>query len=82
MKGAAQIEVWNRVQIDGNVQDSFQKLFTHNLDIFIIFSGDIVIKEGTVGNKMFFIQEGIVDVVLAGAEAEVVLAAIRVAGEL
>ena len=27
-----------------------------------------MIKEGTVGNKMFFIQEGIVDVVLAGGE--------------
>ena len=49
------------------MQDSFQKRFTHNLDIFI-FPGDIVIKEGTVGNKMFFIQEGIVDVVLAGGE--------------
>ena len=27
-----------------------------------------MIKEGTVGSKMFFIQEGIVDVVLAGGE--------------
>ena len=33
-----------------------------------IFSGDIVIKEGTIGTKMYFIQEGIVDVVLSGGE--------------
>ena len=31
-------------------------------------AGDIVIKEGTVGTKMYFIQEGIVDVVLGGGE--------------
>ncbi|XP_065337304.1 potassium/sodium hyperpolarization-activated cyclic nucleotide-gated channel 3 isoform X5 [Cloeon dipterum] len=30
--------------------------------------GDIIIKEGTIGNKMFFIQEGIVDIVMANGE--------------
>ena len=25
--------------------------------------GDFIIREGTVGNKMYFIQEGIVDIV-------------------
>ena len=27
-----------------------------------------MIKEGTIGNKMYFIQEGIVDIVLSGGE--------------
>lgn len=29
---------------------------------------DIIIKEGTIGNKMFFIQEGIVDIVMNNGE--------------
>lgn len=33
-----------------------------------VFVGDIIIKEGTIGNKMFFIQEGIVDIVMANGE--------------
>lgn len=32
------------------------------------FSGDIIIKEGTIGSKMYFIQEGIVDIVMANGE--------------
>ncbi len=35
---------------------------------FPIPSGDIIIKEGTIGTKMYFIQEGIVDVVLSTGE--------------
>lgn len=31
-------------------------------------AGDIVIKEGTIGSKMYFIQEGIVDIVMANGE--------------
>nr|AAQ16311.1 hyperpolarization-activated ion channel [Panulirus argus] len=30
--------------------------------------GDIIIKEGTIGNKMYFIQEGIVDIVMSNGE--------------
>lgn len=33
-----------------------------------MFSGDIIIKEGTIGSKMYFIQEGIVDIVMANGE--------------
>jgi len=32
------------------------------------FAGDIIIKEGTIGTKMYFIQEGIVDIVMANGE--------------
>lgn len=31
-------------------------------------AGDIIIKEGTIGNKMYFIQEGVVDIVMANGE--------------
>ena len=30
--------------------------------------GDIIIKEGTIGSKMYFIQEGIVDIVMSNGE--------------
>lgn len=30
--------------------------------------GDIIIKEGTIGTKMYFIQEGIVDIVMASGD--------------
>ena len=30
--------------------------------------GDIIIKEGTIGTKMYFIQEGIVDIVMSDGE--------------
>ena len=31
-------------------------------------SGDIIIKEGTIGMKMYFIQEGIVDIVMQNGD--------------
>lgn len=33
-----------------------------------ISTGDIIIKEGTIGTKMYFIQEGVVDIVMANGE--------------
>ncbi|KRT84542.1 cNMP binding protein, partial [Oryctes borbonicus] len=33
-----------------------------------VFLGDIIIKEGTIGSKMYFIQEGIVDIVMANGD--------------
>lgn len=33
-------------------------------------AGDIIIKEGTIGSKMYFIQEGIVDIVMANGEVD------------
>jgi signal-transduction protein with cAMP-binding, CBS, and nucleotidyltransferase domain len=34
----------------------------------LFFLGDIIIKEGTIGSKMYFIQEGIVDIVMSNGE--------------
>ena len=34
----------------------------------IPFLGDVIIKEGCVGTKMYFIQEGIVDIVMNNGE--------------
>lgn len=38
------------------------------LQRYPFFPGDIIIKEGTIGSKMYFIQEGIVDIVMANGE--------------
>ena len=35
---------------------------------FFLSTGDIIIKEGTIGTKMYFIQEGIVDIVMMNGE--------------
>lgn len=37
-------------------------------NILTILPGDIIIKEGTIGSKMYFIQEGIVDIVMANGD--------------
>ncbi len=34
----------------------------------IYLIGDIIIKEGTIGTKMYFIQEGIVDIVMGNGD--------------
>jgi CRP-like cAMP-binding protein len=39
--------------------------------LFPTLTGDIIIKEGTIGSKMYFIQEGIVDIVMANGEVSV-----------
>lgn len=36
--------------------------------INFLSAGDIIIKEGTIGTKMYFIQEGVVDIVMANGE--------------
>jgi len=38
------------------------------ITICLVLSGDIIIKEGTIGTKMYFIQEGVVDIVMANGE--------------
>ena len=39
-----------------------------NSNVYVLFPGDIIIKEGTIGTKMYFIQEGIVDIVMSNGE--------------
>ena len=46
----------------------FLWLFVKKIDDFCISLGDIIIKEGTIGTKMYFIQEGIVDIVMSDGE--------------
>jgi len=38
------------------------------LEYEVFQPGDYIIKEGTIGNKMYFIQEGIVDIVTKNGE--------------
>lgn len=38
------------------------------LSILFFSPGDIIIKEGTIGTKMYFIQEGIVDIVMQNGD--------------
>lgn len=46
----------------------FSNSFYNNQWFFFYFLGDIIIKEGTIGTKMYFIQEGVVDIVMANGE--------------
>ena len=44
--------------------------FKSTLWTWFCFLGDIIIKEGTIGTKMYFIQEGVVDIVMANGEVK------------
>ena len=51
----------------------FSRAYVYALRLFrtlkyVLFPGDIIIKEGTIGTKMYFIQEGIVDIVMSNGE--------------
>ena len=39
--------------------------------------GDLIIKEGTIGTKMYFIQEGIVDII-----TNIIIASVKSASEM
>jgi len=45
-----------------------KNLLVRDIQACDIPAGDIIIKEGTIGSKMYFIQEGIVDIVMANGE--------------
>lgn len=44
------------------------ELYTLFIIELFLSVGDIIIKEGTIGTKMYFIQEGVVDIVMANGE--------------
>ena len=46
-------------------------VFLNNFWLIVFYwenAGDVIIKEGCVGTKMYFIQEGIVDIVMGNGE--------------
>ncbi|XP_055642931.1 uncharacterized protein LOC129779470 isoform X5 [Toxorhynchites rutilus septentrionalis] len=51
-----------------NADSNFVSDVVTKLRYEVFQPGDIVIKEGTIGSKMYFIQEGIVDIVMANGE--------------
>lgn len=51
-----------------NADSNFVSDVVTKLRYEVFQPGDIIIKEGTIGTKMYFIQEGIVDIVMANGE--------------
>ncbi|XP_047736533.1 potassium/sodium hyperpolarization-activated cyclic nucleotide-gated channel 3-like [Hyalella azteca] len=51
-----------------NADHGFVSEVVTKLKYEVFLPGDIIIKEGTIGHKMFFIQEGIVDIVMSNGE--------------
>ncbi|GAB6019970.1 hypothetical protein CHUAL_001497 [Chamberlinius hualienensis] len=51
-----------------NADQQFVSEVVTKLKYEVFQPGDIIIKEGTIGNKMYFIQEGIVDIVMTNGE--------------
>ncbi|XP_022242475.1 potassium/sodium hyperpolarization-activated cyclic nucleotide-gated channel 2-like [Limulus polyphemus] len=51
-----------------NADQNFVNDVVTKLHYEVFQPGDTIIKEGTIGNKMYFIQEGIVDIVMLNGE--------------
>ncbi|XP_026842624.1 uncharacterized protein LOC6600882 isoform X2 [Drosophila persimilis] len=51
-----------------NADSNFVSDVVTKLKYEVFQPGDIIIKEGTIGTKMYFIQEGVVDIVMANGE--------------
>ncbi|KAJ6221196.1 hypothetical protein RDWZM_007008 [Blomia tropicalis] len=51
-----------------NADTDFVNSIVTRLKYEVYQPGDIIIKEGTIGNKMYFIQEGIVDIVMINGD--------------
>ncbi|KAK8383316.1 hypothetical protein O3P69_011651 [Scylla paramamosain] len=51
-----------------NADPGFVSEVVTKLKYEVFLPGDIIIKEGTIGNKMYFIQEGIVDIVMSNGD--------------
>lgn len=51
-----------------NADPDFVNAVVTKLKYEVYQPGDVIIKEGTIGTKMYFIQEGIVDIVMSNGE--------------
>ena len=51
-----------------NADQNFVSDVVTKLHFEVFQPGDVIIREGTIGNKMYFIQEGIVDVIKTNNE--------------
>lgn len=51
-----------------NADNNFVSDVVTKLHFEVFQPGDLIIREGTIGNKMYFIQEGIVDVIKTNNE--------------
>lgn len=51
-----------------NADQNFVSDVVTKLRFEVFQPGDIIIREGTIGNKMYFIQEGIVDIIKSNNE--------------
>lgn len=54
-----------------NADSNFVSDVVTKLKYEVFQPGDIIIKEGTIGTKMYFIQEGVVDIVMANGEVRI-----------
>lgn len=51
-----------------NADPNFVSAVVTKLIYEVFQPGDVIIKEGTIGTKMYFIQEGIVDIITSDGE--------------
>jgi hyperpolarization activated cyclic nucleotide-gated potassium channel 2 len=51
-----------------NADQNFVSDVVTKLRFEVFQPGDLIIREGTIGNKMYFIQEGIVDIIKSNNE--------------
>ena len=51
-----------------NADQNFVSDVVTKLHFEVFQPGDLIIREGTIGNKMYFIQEGIVDIIKSNNE--------------
>ena len=57
-----------------NADPNFVSDVVTKLDFEVFQPGDQIIAEGTIGNKMYFIQEGIVDIIKSDGQTLTTLA--------
>lgn len=61
-----------------NADQNFVSDVVTKLKYEVFQPSDIIIKEGTIGTKMYFIQEGVVDIVMANGEVGARYSVIRI----